>query len=218
MEVIPGIQAATFGEAQEKLEKLEKLEPDRVHIDVVRPPFAANSTIGFKEIKKLKTSLPIYLHLMAIFEKGELEKWCTSQAKALIFYLKSVPDFREAATGVRLAEKKVGLAIDLDETIHQIEPFLSGIDLVLLLAVKSGRAGQIFDSKVLEKVGQIKNLDIAIPVGVDGGIKVGTASAAAESGADFVVANSAIWQSADYQKAFEGLKRDAVPDMERKSF
>ena len=80
---------------------------------------------------------------------------------------------------------KVGLAVDLNTNIDYIKPYLSQIDTVLIMTVKAGEGGQIFQSKSLEKV---KKIPKKLKIEIDGGINDETINLVKD--ADIVVSGS----------------------------
>ncbi len=209
VEVIPGIQTNSFEDTQEKLDILSKFAK-LVHIDVCDGRFVPNLTIGAAEILKLKTNLDYNLHLMIKLDGEQIFQYGRTRAKALIFYPKTSPDPESTISQIRRSGKKVGIALDPADSVEALKEYLAQADLALILAVLSGFAGQQFQAGVLPKISQIKEINPKLVVGVDGGIKVGTASLAAVSGADFVVANTAIWEARTPEVGFWALKKDVI--------
>jgi ribulose-phosphate 3-epimerase len=71
------------------------------------------------------------------------------------------------------------------------------IDLLLIMTVHPGFAGQAFRADVIPKIREarafIAREALAVQVEVDGGIKADTAAAVAEAGADILVSGSGIF-------------------------
>ena len=76
-------------------------------------------------------------------------------------------------------------------------PFLGDVDLLLVMTVHPGFAGQSFRHDVVPKIREARaHIDregLAVGLQVDGGIKVDTASVVAAAGADILVSGSGIF-------------------------
>lgn len=208
-EIIPGLQTKDAFEAKHKIDLLLG-KVSWFHIDICDGEFVPNETIWSTEVRLLRPIVPFNLHLMAKITEEVIDDFATTDADSLFFYPKATTDTAAMINSTHDLGKKVGLVVDLDDQIEVVTPFLSKIEFVLLMAVQSGFAGQKFHPEVLTKITALKKMVGNFKIGVDGGIRVGTASLAAKAGADFVVANSAIWQEADLQEAIDNLRQDVV--------
>ncbi len=96
--------------------------------------------------------------------------------------------------------------------VSALKPVLDDIDLVLVMSVNPGFAGQQFITSQLEKIKEVRRLigARAIELEVDGGIKPDNVRAVAAAGADVVVAGSAVFAGNDYVKTIEALRAAAV--------
>jgi len=94
---------------------------------------------------------------------------------------------------------------------------LDELDLVLIMSVNPGFAGQSFIPEALRKVALARQrIDAvaartgkAIRLEVDGGIKADNIGAIARAGADTFVAGSAIFGSGDYSKTIAAMRAAA---------
>lgn len=208
-EIIAGIQTADGFEAKHKVDLLEG-KVSWFHIDVSDGVFVPSQTIWATDIRLIRPRVPYHLHLMANINEQVIDDFLTTDADCLFFYPKAAKDPKFIISLFSDFGKKAGLVVDLDESTEVVNPYLQDIQYVLVMTVKSGFAGQQFHPEALTKINELKNLKRDINVGVDGGIKVGTASDAARAGADFVVANSAIWEEDDLDEAIEKLRQDVT--------
>lgn len=90
---------------------------------------------------------------------------------------------------------KAGLAVKPKTPLSAIEPFLSMIDMVLIMTVEPGFGGQKFMTCCLDKIKKLRDMCPNLDIEVDGGISLETIALAAEAGANVFVAGSAIFQA-----------------------
>jgi ribulose-phosphate 3-epimerase len=110
--------------------------------------------------------------------------------------------------------KKAGVSLNpatSEDTL--LDYVMSVVDLVLVMSVNPGFGGQSFLPEVLPKLARLRQMIDAegreIDLEVDGGIKVGTARAVCEAGADALVAGNAIFAGGDYARAITAIRDDA---------
>jgi ribulose-phosphate 3-epimerase len=108
---------------------------------------------------------------------------------------------------------KAGVSLNPATSLSLIEPILPEVDLLLVMSVNPGFGGQAFIPSVLEKLKAARQLiDRIAPrvaLEVDGGVKVDNARALRLSGADILVAGSAIFGKRDYAKTIAAMRAAA---------
>jgi GTP-binding protein YchF len=101
---------------------------------------------------------------------------------------------------IRECGVKAAITLNPETPVKAIEPYLSLVDMVLVMSVHPGFGGQKFIPESLEKVKQIKakliekgldNVDIEI----DGGINIENLVSVLEAGANVIVAGSAVFKN-----------------------
>ena len=96
---------------------------------------------------------------------------------------------------IKSAGMKAGVALKPKTPAEWILPFLSKLDLGLVLTVEPGFGGQKFMADVVGKCRVIREASKDIHIQVDGGVSPSTINAVAEVGANVIVAGSAIFGS-----------------------
>jgi ribulose-phosphate 3-epimerase len=90
---------------------------------------------------------------------------------------------------------QAGLALNPGTPAEAVAELREIVDLVLIMSVNPGYAGQAFIASVLPKIPRVRALiGDHVPIAIDGGISPGTAAQAAAAGARILVAASAIFQ------------------------
>jgi ribulose-phosphate 3-epimerase len=103
-----------------------------------------------------------------------------------------------------------GIVLNPATPLGWLDHTLGSIDLVLLMSVNPGFAGQHFIEPVLGKLAEARRrIDASgreVRLEIDGGVKQDNIGAIARSGADTFVAGSAIFGAKDYPAAIRGLR------------
>ena len=122
---------------------------------------------------------------------------------------------------VRSFGKRAGVSLNPSTPVSMLDYLLDQIDLVLVMSVNPGFGGQAFIPAMVAKIARVRAMiaDRDIHLEVDGGLSPATAGKVAASGADVLVAGSAIFKggAAAYATNIEALRRAAIEGAAGKS-
>lgn len=184
---------------------------DMVHLDVMDGHFVPNLTMGPDLCRSLRRAMPdAYLdsHLMVTDPQQYVDAFAAAGADLLTFHIEAMPEPSRTIEQVRNAGLAVGLAINPPTDVAAIMPWIGSVDLVLVMSVNPGFAGQSFIAEVLDKAVTVRSqLRPDQRLQIDGGVNADTAGACIAAGCDVLVAASAIFRSDDYADAIDGLRR-----------
>ena len=173
----------------------------------------------FRMCRSLRGVLPqavFDVHLMVTDPDQYVESFADAGADHLTFHHEAVSDPATLSAAIHAAGMTAGLAVSPPTAASEIMPVLDHVDLVLLMSVHPGFAGQAFMPEVLDKARTLKpRLGPRQRLAVDGGVDARTAPACLEAGCDVLAAASAIFGSDDYAEAIAALRghgRVAVGD------
>jgi ribulose-phosphate 3-epimerase len=110
---------------------------------------------------------------------------------------------------VRKTNMRVGIAVKPKTKIEEIEPFISLVDLVLVMTVEPGFGGQRFMEDCISKVAYVRSKYPQVDIQVDGGLDLQTIDVAAAGGANVIVAGTSIFKAQDPKLVIDQM-REAV--------
>ena len=213
VKIAPSILSADFSKMGEEVKELERCGADYIHCDVMDGVFVNNITFGLKMIEDIRkeTSLPLDCHLMIVNPEKYVERFAKAGADIItVHYEACQENLAEVLNLIRSTGVKCGAVINPDTPVEKIKDVLPLCDMVLVMSVFPGFGGQKFIPECLDKLSELKSireeLGLNFEIEIDGGVGAGNAKDVVQSGANVIVAGSAVFNAADKAKAIQDLK------------
>ena len=197
--IVPSILSADFAALGEQVAEAEAGGADGIHVDIMDGRFVPPLTFGPMIVKAIRgrTSLPLDVHMMVMEPQKFVDELSAAGADVMTVHAESPIQIDQTVRQVKDAGMRAGVAINPDTPAAAIDHVLPELDMVLVMTVNPGYAGQAFIESVVPKIAQVRAaLDergLAAEIQVDGGIGPATAGIAAAAGADALVAGSAVY-------------------------
>lgn len=200
MRIAASILAADFAHLERDIAAAEQGGVDAIHVDVMDGRFVPEITIGPVIIAAVRrsTRLPVDVHLMVVEPERHVESCVRSGATSVTVHVETATHLERVIQQIKDLGVRAAIALNPATPLVLLEPVLPEVDMVLLMTVNPGYAGQRFLSMVVPKIRQLRQWmterDLAVDLQVDGGIDARTAPQAVSAGASVLVAASAIFK------------------------
>ena len=213
--IAPSILSADFSRLGDEVAAVTVAGADWIHVDVMDGHFVPPITIGPLVVRGLRkaTPLPLDVHLMIERPEKHIEEFQKAGANRLTVHVEACADVPGVLQAIRAAGLQPGLSLNPPTEMERVRPFLHLIDLLLVMSVNPGWGGQPFVEGSMERLADARRMraDVGASflIEVDGGIYPKNASEAAASGADVLVAGTAVFKESDYAAAIRALRGEA---------
>ncbi|MBU3098795.1 MULTISPECIES: ribulose-phosphate 3-epimerase [Clostridium] len=212
IKIAPSILSADFSRLGEHIKQLDAYGADMIHIDVMDGMFVPNISFGtpiIKSIRKL-TRLPFDVHLMIEEPSRYVEEFVHAGADIITVHYETDRHIDRTINYIKSFGVKVGVALNPATPVALIKHLISNIDMVLIMTVNPGFGGQKFIEYCSDKVKEVRELSNIynkdIMIQVDGGIDESNIHGVVSSGANVIVAGSAVFKNDDIEKNIKKLR------------
>ena len=163
-------------------------------------------------IKRI-SNLPMDVHLMVEDVKKAVEEFSSVEPNIITFHLEACKNKEEVMEIIKIIKEngaRVGIAIKPETNIEEVYEYLPYIHMCLIMTVEPGKGGQTLITDMLAKISELKTYiekkNLEIDIEVDGGINLKTAQRVKDSGANILVAGTAILMASDYKVIIDELR------------
>jgi len=199
IKISPSILSADFSILGDEIKSLEKAGADLIHVDVMDGHFVPNITMGPPIIKMVRkcTKLPFDVHLMISPVEKYIKAFAEAGADIITIHPEATDNLKRAVSAIKSLGKKAGVSLNPKTPISALMDVINDIDLILVMSVNPGFAGQSFMGEVLPKVSELRKMindkKLKIDIEIDGGINFETAPLAVKAGANILVSGTTIF-------------------------
>ena len=211
--IAPSILSADFANLGKDVSDVIDAGADFIHFDVMDNHYVPNLTVGPMVCKSLRDygiDSIIDVHLMISPVDEIIPDFAKAGANYITFHPEATKHVDRTIKLIKDNGCMPGVVLNPATNVSVLEYCLDQIDMVLLMSVNPGFAGQKFIESTFDKIEEVREMidavNPSIRLEVDGGINLDNIGKAAKSGADTFVAGSSIFNSKNYKETISQMR------------
>jgi ribulose-phosphate 3-epimerase len=213
--IAASILSADFARLGDEVNAVIAAGADSIHFDVMDNHYVPNLTIGplvCEALRKHGVTAPIDVHLMVKPVDRLIPDFAKAGATWITFHPEASEHVDRTLDLIREHGCKAGLVFNPATPLDWLDHVMDKVDMILLMSVNPGFAGQKFIPSAMPKLRAAKEKILAsrreIRLEIDGGVKVDNIGELARAGADTFVSGSGIFGTKDYAATIAAMKRE----------
>jgi ribulose-phosphate 3-epimerase len=213
IKIAPSILSADFSRLKDEIQAVEAAGADWLHIDVMDGHFVPNITVGpvVVECVRRVTKMPLDVHLMITDPDKYAPEFIKAGADWVSIHPNTTKNLSESLQKIRELGAKAAIAVNPDIATETVAGCFPDIDMILMMTVFPGFAGQAFITDVLPKIEQVRtkiqNEELPILIEADGGIKADNINSVVRAGAEIIVSGSGIFNTDSYSDTIRCMRQ-----------
>lgn len=196
VKLAPSLMCADLTNLAADLDALAEAGADYLHLDVMDGQFVPNFTLGpdFLRAVRSVSELPMDIHLMVERPELHLHIFEPQPGDIVCVHQEATYHLQRVLQTIRDLGARPAVALNPATSVHTLEHVLEDLDMVLIMTVNPGYAGQKLVPASIPKIRTMRQLlDEAHPeaeIEVDGNVSFATAPRMREAGANIFVGGS----------------------------
>jgi ribulose-phosphate 3-epimerase len=211
--LLPSILSADFSQLGEQIALVMDGGARVIHVDIMDGHFVPNLTIGPAVLRSIAPLVHrrdgfFSVHLMIENPEKYVEAFVNAGADAVSVHVEACPHLYHAITAIKALGAGAGVALNPGTPVSSIREVYELVDFALVMTVNPGFGGQQMIEEALDKAKQLRgSVPSTVAIEVDGGVHEGNIQRVVDSGANWVVAGSAVFGAQRPDEEVRKLRR-----------
>lgn len=216
IQIVPSILSADFARLADEIKRVETSGIRMLHVDVMDGHFVPNITIGPPVVEAIRrtTKLTLDAHLMISDPDTYAPLFIEAGADQVSVHYEAATHLDRTLHHIKEHGAKAGVVLNPATPVSVLEDIVDVADYVLIMSVNPGFGGQEFIPYALRKIRQLARMRserrLGFAIEIDGGVSAKNTAEIVQAGADWLVAGSAVFHSADPAAAVKEMQQIAA--------
>lgn len=193
IKINPSVVCADLTRLGEQIESLSTAGVDMFHWDVMDGVYVHNFclTPDIMAACRLFSNLPFDVHLCITDPPRFIDVSAEAGADIISLQLETTPHLHRAVDQIHKKGKQAGVVINPSTPLSYLDSILSRVQMVTIMTVDVGFAGQNFIYPMLDKITSLRNTinqkGLNIDIQIDGQVNAGTIEKVVQAGGNVLV-------------------------------
>lgn len=154
------VACANLTRLDHDLHQLRDAGIDLLHIDIMDGRFVNNFCLDFSLMEAIRkvTDTPMDVHLMVEEPERYVDRAIAAGARYVSIHVEATKHVQRTLQQIRSGGAKTGLALNPGTSIHHLDYILDDIDMVTVMTVNPGYAGQPLVAATMNKIEDVRHL------------------------------------------------------------
>ncbi|MGE5558443.1 MAG: ribulose-phosphate 3-epimerase [Bacillota bacterium] len=195
--ISPSIMCANLKRLEDDIRMLEKIGAEYLHFDIMDGSFVPNFTLGPDLVRAVRevTDIPMDLHLMVYNPENHLGLFEIKPGDIVSVHQEATIHLQRMLQRIKDLGARPAVALNPATSIHNIEDVMEDAEVIVVMTVNPGFAGQKLVPATLRKIANLKkylavNKYGRVEIEVDGNVSYENAVKMRRAGADIFVAGT----------------------------
>jgi ribulose-phosphate 3-epimerase len=196
VKIAPSLMCSDFRHLEDEIRLFERKGIELLHLDIMDGHFVPNITMGPPVVKAISamTRLTLDIHMMVTDAEAFIPVMASAGKPIISVHAETGQPLDRMIRAIRSHGARPAAAINPKTPLSVLSPVLAEVDLILLMCVQPGFAGQKLIPGTIEKIGELKRMlegaGVSPMIEVDGNTTPDNIRRMAAQGAGVIVAGT----------------------------